>query len=131
MGGVVFGLMVVATVGSLITDGPRSALSPAFGMVVLGVVLFRNWRNPPPPKVWSKQRVIGSAVILGVASTAVIACLVWVAVINSAWELRAVAVGGTLFVLGTLLWMLRLAQAEHRKPSPSNPRADPDRCCWC
>lgn len=115
MGGVAFGMLVVVTVGSLLTGGLRSALSPAFSTVVLGVVLFRYWRNPPPPKLWSKQRVIGTAVILGLASTAVVACLVWVAVINPEWQLRAVAVGGTLFVMGALLWMLRLAQAEHRE----------------
>lgn len=113
--GVAFGLMVVATVGSLVTGGLRSALSPAFTTILLGVVLFRYWRNPPPPKPWTKWRVIGSAVILGVASTAVIACLVWVAVINPAWELRAVAAGGTLFVLGVIVWTVRLAQTEHRQ----------------
>lgn len=115
MGGVGFGLLVVATVGSLVTGGLRSALSPAFSTVVLGVLLFRYWRNPPPPKPWTKWRVIGSAVVLGLASTAVISCLVWVAVINPGWQLRAVAVGGVLVVLGAIFWTLRLAQAEHRE----------------
>jgi hypothetical protein len=115
MPGVAFGLLIVVTVGSIVTGGLRSALSPAFTTVVLGVVLFRYWRNPPPPKLWSKQRVIGSAVILGLASTAVIACLVWVAVIRPEWQIRAAAVFGLLFVPGALLWTLRLAQAEHRE----------------
>jgi hypothetical protein len=113
--GVAFGMLVVATVGTLVTDGLRAAASPASLMIVLGVLLFRYWRNPPPPRLWSKQRVIGSAVVLGLASTAVIACLVWVAVIRPEWQIRAVAVGGMFFVLGTILWTLRLAQTEHRQ----------------
>jgi predicted membrane channel-forming protein YqfA (hemolysin III family) len=113
--GVAFGLLVVATVGNLVMDGLRGAVSPAFGMIVLGIVGFRHWRNPPPPQLWSKQRVIGTAVVLGLGSTATIACLVWVAAINPGWELLAVAVGGILFVFGAIFWMLRLAQAEHRE----------------
>jgi hypothetical protein len=54
-------------------------------------------------------------VILGLASTAVIACLVWVTVVRPEWQIRAVALSGILIVLATILWTLRLAQAEHRE----------------
>ncbi|MFG1816184.1 hypothetical protein ACGFIF_20640 [Kribbella sp. NPDC049174] len=113
--GVAFGMLVVATVGAVVTDGLRAALSPAFGAVVLGVLLFRYVRNPPAPRPWTKQRAVATAVVIGVAGAGVIGCLVWVAAIRPEWPLRVVAVFGILFVLGSFLWTLRTAQAEHRE----------------
>jgi len=113
--GVALGMLVVATVGAVLTDGPRAALSPAFGTIVIGVLLVRFVRNPPAPRLWSKQRVIASGVVFGLTGSAVIGCMVWVMVIRPEWSIRGVAIFGILFVLGTLLWTLRMAQTEHRE----------------
>jgi peptidoglycan biosynthesis protein MviN/MurJ (putative lipid II flippase) len=107
--------MVVAaacTVAFLAMDGPRAAISPAFSTVLCGVLLYRLVKHPPPPRRWSKQRIIVGAAVLGSATFAVLAALVLGAVVAPDWPTRLLLLAGIPLVLAIVFWAVRFARKE-------------------
>ncbi|MFI7059366.1 hypothetical protein ACIBL3_00105 [Kribbella sp. NPDC050124] len=111
--GVVLGLSAVGTVGAFVTSGPGNAISPAVTTVLAAVLLYRSVRHPPAPRLWTRRRVVATGVVGGGASLVTVGCMVWVVAIRPELELKAAGAFGALLVLGSLVWLVRFARAEH------------------
>lgn len=105
-------VLAICTVGFLVADGPRAALSPALSTVVCAAVLYRLVKHPPPSRRWSKQRIIVGAAVLGPATLAVLAVLVWVAVVVPDWPTRLLALVVIALVPAIVFWAVRTARKE-------------------
>ncbi|MFC5261708.1 hypothetical protein ACFPJ1_06260 [Kribbella qitaiheensis] len=111
--GVVLVVLAICTVGLLVTDGPRAALSPALGAVINGVLLYRLVKHPTPPRIWSKQRFIAYVVVVGVAGLVTAAVLTWVAVvIVPDWPTRLLALVLIALVPVGALWGVQMVRKE-------------------
>lgn len=69
---------------------------------------------PMPPSRWDRRRIIVSAAVLGPATLAVLAVLVWAAVVVPDWPTRLLALGGIAFVLAIVFWLVRTARKENQ-----------------
>lgn len=105
-------VLAICTVGFLVADGPRAALSPALSTVVCAAVLYRLVKHPPPSRRWSKQRIIVGAAVLGPATLAVLAVLVWAAVVVPDWPTRLLALVVIALVPAIVFWAVRTARKE-------------------
>ncbi|WP_132295348.1 hypothetical protein [Kribbella sp. VKM Ac-2568] len=110
--GVALVISTACTVAFLVMDGPRAALSPAFSMVLCGVILYRLVKHPPPPRRWSKQRIIVGAAVLGSGTLVVLAALVRAAVVVPDWPTRLLVLAGIPVVLAIVFWAVRFARRE-------------------
>ena len=110
--GVVVVVLATCAVAFLIADGPRAALWPGLYAIVGSVVLYRLVKHPMPPSRWSKRRSIGSAAVIGPATAAVVAALVWVVVVVPDWPPRLVALAGIVLVPAIAFWGVRTACQE-------------------
>lgn len=102
-------VLAICTVGFLVADGPRAALSPALSTVVCAAVLYMLVKHPPPSRRWSKQRIIVGAAVLGPATLAV---LVWAAVVVPDWPTRLLALVVIALVPAIVFWAVRTARKE-------------------
>ncbi|MFF0339697.1 hypothetical protein [Kribbella sp. NPDC004875] len=105
--GVSAGACLIAAIGLVIIGDVQGAVSPAMAAVLGGVVLYRQARNPPELKPWSRVRIVVSAVVGGAGTLAVLGMLGWVALFVPDWPARAVAVGGMVLVVALGTWMVR------------------------
>lgn len=105
-------VLAICTVGFLVADGPRAALSPALSTVVCAAVLYMLVKHPPPSRRWSKQRIIVGAAVLGPATLAVLAVLVWAAVVVPDWPTRLLALVVIALVPAIVFWAVRTARKE-------------------
>ncbi|TCN35320.1 hypothetical protein EV644_116113 [Kribbella orskensis] len=111
--GVVLVVLAICTVGLLVTDGPRAALSPALGVGIVGVLLYRLVKHPTPPRIWSKQRFIAYVVVVGVAGLVTAAALAWVAVVVVPdWPTRLLFLVLIALVPVGALWGVQMVREE-------------------
>ena len=110
--GVVLVVLAICTVGLLVTDGPRAALSPALGVVIDGVLLYRLVKHPTPPRIWSKQRFIAYVVVVGVGGLVTVAALAWVAVVVPDWPTRLLFLVLIALVPVVALWGVQMVREE-------------------
>ena len=111
--GVVLVVLAICTVGFLVTDGPRAALSPALSAAIVGVLLYRLVKHPTPPRIWSKQRFIAYVVVVGVAGLVTAAALAWVAVVVVPdWPTRLLFLVLIGLVPVVALWGVQMVRKE-------------------
>ncbi|WP_020385423.1 hypothetical protein [Kribbella catacumbae] len=111
---VVLVVLVGGAVGFAVADGLRAAASPALSAALAGFALYWLIKHPMPPTRWTRQRVIRMAAVVGPASVAVVAVMIWVIVVNPDWTIRLVAAAAIAVVPVGLLWTVRLARREDR-----------------
>lgn len=75
-------------------------------------MLYRLVKHPPPPRRWSRQRIIVGAVILGSATLAVLAALVQGAVVVADLATRLMLLAGIPVVLAIVFWAVQFARRE-------------------
>lgn len=97
----------IAAIGLAVMGDVRGALSPAFTAVFAGILVYRQAKNPPELKPWSRVRIVVSAVVGGAGTLAVLGMLGRVALIAPDWVTRAVAVGCMVFVVVLVAWVVR------------------------
>jgi chromate transport protein ChrA len=110
--GIVLVLLAVSAVGSYVTDGLTGALSPALGVVVVGVVLYRLVKHPTPPRIWSNQRFIAYVALVGVTGLVTMAVFVWVLVVVPDWPTRLFASVSIAIIPVGAFWGVRMVRKE-------------------
>jgi hypothetical protein len=124
--GVAVVVLATCAVAFLIADGPSAALWPGLYAIVGSVVLYRLVKHPMPPSRWSKRRIIGSAAVIGPATVAVVAVLVWVVLVVPDWPPRLVALAGIVLVPAIVFWGARTARQEDQAARESEQKGPTD-----
>jgi hypothetical protein len=107
-------MLAIATVIALVDGRPADAIAPGLSVVVLGVVVYQQWRRPlPPPKAWTRRRTTIAILVMVPLSIVVLGTFAWVAM-KATWPNRAVGLVGFVVIVAMLVWLAMTARREDR-----------------
>ncbi|MGW7679191.1 hypothetical protein ACWGID_00530 [Kribbella sp. NPDC054772] len=101
------GACLIAAIGLAVSGDVRGAVAPACAAVLGGSIVYWQAKYPPELKPWSRTRIVVSAIVGGAGTLAVLGMLGWVALVVPDWLTRLVAVGGMVFVVVLVTWVVR------------------------
>jgi hypothetical protein len=119
----------IAAVIGLVDGRPEDAIVPGLSVVVVGVVVYQQWRRPlPPPKAWTRRRTTVAILVMVPVSIVTLGMFAWVA-IKASWPNWAVGLVGFVFVVAMLVWLVVTARREDRLARQATGRGTPTG--WC